>query len=140
MPYAIAQNMIDRFEERELIQLTDRDNTGAIDSAVLNKALGDADAVIDGYLAGRYPLPLSVIPKPLELYACDIARYLLHDNAATDQITKRYNDAIKFLERVAKGEISIGVNASGETPPANDGAQMESGGSVFARDNAKDFI
>lgn len=140
MPYATAQNMIDRFEESELVQLTDRSDAGVIDQVVLAKALADADAKIDGYLAGRYSLPLSVVPKVLELYACDIARYLLHDNHATDQVTKRYDDAIKFLERVANGQISIGVNDVGQTPPVNDGAQIESAGSTFARDKSKVFI
>jgi len=140
MPYAIAQDMIDRFEERELIQLTDRHDTGSIDTAVLDKVLADADAKIDSYLVGRYPLPLASAPRTLTIYACDIARYLLHDNHATEQVTKRYDDAIRFLERVAKGDISIGATAAGTPPPAADGAQVESAESVFKRGNATDFI
>lgn len=138
--YATAQDMIDRFEERELVQLTDRHDTGAIDSVVLEGALGDADAKIDSYLVGRYALPLAAVPKPLKLFACDIARYLLHDNHATEQVTKRYDDAIRFLERVAKGDISIGATAAGTPPAAVDGAQVESAESVFKRDNATGFI
>ena len=49
--------MIDRFGEREIIALTDRDNTGGIDSTVLAKALDSAESEISTYLAPKYALP-----------------------------------------------------------------------------------
>ncbi len=140
MPYATQQDMIDRFAQTELVELTDRGNTGNIDSTVLNRALTDADALIDGYLQSRYTLPLAVAPKVLTLYAGDIARYLLYDNHATEQVKKRYDDAIAFLKQVAKGAITLGLSATGDQPAEADGAQMESGGSVFKREDSTDFI
>ena len=44
MSYCTRQNLIDRFGEPELIQLTDLDNLGVIDDTVLNQAISDADA------------------------------------------------------------------------------------------------
>ena len=130
MPYVTQQQLVDRFGEEELIQLTDRANVGAIDVAVLNQAIADAGAEIDGYLAGRYRLPLTTVPVILALYSGDITRYRLHDDGATDEVRRRYEDAMKFLRLAADGKVMLGAD---EPAPAG-GAQMESGGRTFGRD------
>ena len=55
MTYATLDQLTDRYTERLLRQLTDRaaPPAGAIDAEVVDRALADTDAVIDGYLAGR---------------------------------------------------------------------------------------
>jgi phage gp36-like protein len=77
MSYATAAQMEEQFGLRELIALTDRDNIGVVDSAVLARAQGDADAEIDSYLAGRYTLPLTGTFPVLVRHACNMARYHL---------------------------------------------------------------
>lgn len=133
MSYCTEQDLIDRYGETELIQLTDHDNLGGIDGDVLNRAIADADGEIDGYLSGRFSAPISPIPKTLVRIACDIARYYLYDDQAPDHITKRYDDAVKFLKGVAAGQISIGVDEVGAKPTSQNTATMESGGNVFNR-------
>lgn len=141
MGYATQQDMVDRFGETELVQLTNRDNPAAttINATVIGKALADADAQIDGYL-GRYTLPLAIVPPMLTRHACDIARYHLYDERATEQAQKRYDDAIAYLKDVAKGDILLGPTTAGETPAPADGAQVESADSVFRRDRSTGFI
>lgn len=56
--YANREDMVRAFGERECVSLTDRSYTGQIDDDVLNGALTQASAEIDGYLCGRYPVPL----------------------------------------------------------------------------------
>ena len=81
MPYATQTDMETRFGVDELIQRTSR--TGAaIDTDVLGRALADADAEIDSYLASRYALPLPSTPAVLVRLACDITRYQLFDEGA----------------------------------------------------------
>ena len=65
MSYAAQSNLIERFGEAMLVALTDRAAvaTGAVDAAVIARALIDTDAIIDGYLATRYLLPLSDVPQ-----------------------------------------------------------------------------
>ncbi|MCK9468202.1 MAG: DUF1320 family protein [Porticoccaceae bacterium] len=133
MAYNTKQNMIDRYGEDELIQLTDRVAAGVIDDAVLNQAIADAAAEIDGYLGGRYRLPLSSTPPILTVYACDIARFRLHDDIEVPQVERRYQDAIKFLRLAAEGKVQIGPATDGSKPTAASGAQMESGGRVWGR-------
>lgn len=139
MAYATSQDMIDRFEEREIIQLTDRHDTGSIDSTVLAKALADADAEIDGYLMGRYVLPLASVPIVLTRYACDIARYFLYDNHATEQVAKRYDDARKFLAAVGKGDLSLGLDALQQKQPVSGGPKATDTDRVFTRDKLADY-
>lgn len=139
MPYATLQHLVDRFGEDELIRLSDRDNTGAINADVVAGKLVDADAEIDGYLAGRYTLPLVNMPESLRRIACDVARYHLYDDRVTEAVQKRYDDAIKFLRMVAKGEVQLGVDTGGTPPPVSAGPQYYQGEAVFSHDKLKDF-
>lgn len=142
MTYATQQNMIDRFGEDELVQLTDRvaPATGAIVAAVMDKALTDADAEINSYLQARYAVPLSPAPAMLERVACDIARYQLYDDRATEQVIQRYKDAVKWLRDVSTGVVNLGIDAAGGATDAQDLPEMASGESVFRRDRARDFV
>lgn len=142
--YCTTQALIDRYGEDELIQLTaEADDLGEfpdqINQTQVDRAIADAAATIDSYLAARYPLPLSKVPPVLERFACDMARYFLHDRSPLEEVTNRYKDAIRYLEKVAKGDISLGIDSDGQRPQTTDGAIMESGGSVFSRDD-KSFI
>ena len=114
--YAVRQDMIDRFGEPEIRQLTDRLDppAGAIDDTVLNEALDDADGLVDSYLAGRYALPLASVPKILKRYACDIARAFLWKDSAGETVHRAYEDAVKFLRAVAAGTASLGLDASNQ--------------------------
>jgi len=140
MPYCTKQDLIDRFGQQELIDLTDRANTELIDDNVINQAIADASAEMDGYLASRYSLPLATVPQTLKPLCCNIARYKLYDEQASEQVTKRYDAAIKFLFSVSKGEISLGVDSLGAKASSTDLADIQSAGSVFARDKSNGFI
>lgn len=141
MGYATKQNMIDRFAQAELIQLTDRGlpSTGAIVDAVLNGALADADAEIDGYLVGAYQLPLASVPKNLTAFACDIARYKLYDDRATEHVRQRYDDAVKYLVRVGKGELSLSLDAANQPAPSNNAPMVDGPARTFSRETLADY-
>ena len=142
MAYATITAMKQRYGERDLIYLSERDDGPAdvINTAVIEQAINDASDVINGYLAGRYELPLVTVPNLLEQFCCDIARYKLGTNDVPEHVETRYKDAIKFLMSVAKGELSIGVDALGQDAKVQDTATIQSAGSVFAREKTKGFI
>lgn len=131
MTYAVQQSLIDRFGQVELAQLTDRTNGTVIDAAVVAKALADADGQINGYLAGRYALPLAPVPTIMERVACDIARYFLYEDRVTEQVKARYDAAIKFLTDIAKGVVTLGADALNAQPAVAAGAQIKAGDRVF---------
>ena len=132
MSYCTQQDLIDRYGEAELIQLTDRERVGEINTEVLDRAISDADGEIDGYLS-KFSRPISPVPKVLMRIACDITRFYLYDDQATEHVEKRYFNAVKFLQGVARGEISIGVDAAGAAPESDNSPEMQSGGNVFNR-------
>lgn len=140
MSYASQGDMEERFGEGELVALTDRNHTGAIDSVVLERALADATAEIDGYLASRYQLPLTSVPTVLIRVCADIARYHLHDDNIPEPVEMRYKSAVDLVRQVSMGRVSLGVSTSGDEPTSNDGAEVESGGRVWARSDSKGFI
>lgn len=128
MAYCTQQDMIDRYGEEELIQLTDRDQLNAINATVLGAAIDDATGTMDAYLGTRYTLPLATVPAVLKRIGCDIARYLLHGNEAPDSVADRHGAAIEFLQAVAKGDLDLAV---GETSGDGGGVAFESGAVVF---------
>lgn len=140
MSYAGVPDLVERFGERELVELTDRASTGAIDVAVAERALRDASAEIDGYLAARYVLPLASVPVVLVRLCADLARYYLYDDHAPEQVNARYKAAVEMLRRISSGEVALGLSEQGETPASSDGADMVSGGRVWARQDSKGFI
>lgn len=136
MTYATRQDMVNTIGERELIALTDREQTGAINDSVLNSALATAESEVDTYLASRYPLPFANPPLVLMAYTCDIARYHLArdgDVVVSEDMRERYRAAIRYLEKVAEGKVSLGRDATGEEVATEDTVVMESGGRVFGR-------
>jgi phage gp36-like protein len=139
MTYATQQDMIDRFGSTELIELTDRANLGSIDTTVLGRALADADAEINGYLASRYTLPLLSVPPVLVAKACDIARYYLYDVRVTEAVKARYDDAVSYMQSLAKGLVSLGLDPVNVPVVVAGGVQVQGGTRVFSADNLSDY-
>ncbi|HEX9391481.1 MAG TPA: DUF1320 domain-containing protein [Usitatibacteraceae bacterium] len=141
MTYAVKQDFIDRFSLEELVQLTDRTNIPqtTVDDNVVNQALADTDAMVNSYLSVKLTLPLVSVPTMLKSVACDIARYRLYDDRATDQVSKRYDDAIKFLKAVASGAASLGVDAANQPAPVSGGVQFFAADRVFTPGSLSDY-
>lgn len=107
MTYATQTDLIERFGELELAQRTNRVDGATIDAVVLGRALADADAEIDSYLATRYTLPLSSTPPIVNRLACDITRYRLFDDGVPETVRERYLDAVSVLKRLASGDMLL---------------------------------
>jgi phage gp36-like protein len=107
MPYATQADLETRFGSAELAQLTDRISGSVIDAAVVGRALADAEAEIDGYLAARYQLPLASAPAVLGRITCDIARYYIYDDRVIEAVKERYKDAVRLLKSMASGEVML---------------------------------
>lgn len=120
MSYASLDELTARYGESFLVDLTDRGAPpGAIDESAVDRALADADALIDGYLKGRYALPLSVTPPLIIDLALKIAIYNLHRSAVADKIAADYAAALKTLAGIGSGLIRLDVAGA---EPASSGA------------------
>lgn len=116
MSYAAVSDLVERFGEQELTQLTDRSTPPASEIAqdVAQAALDSASGLIDGYVARKYQLPLLTPPPLLTDLCCDIARYRLYADQAPEKVVKDYDGAIKTLTGIANGLVKI--DAAGVEP------------------------
>ena len=139
MAYASVADMVARFGDLEVIELTDRSHSGQIDEAVAKIALEDATAEIDAYL-GRFRRPFYDVPPILKRLCCDIARYRLSAvglTGITDEIRNRYKtEVLDLLRALAKGDVQLGMDAAGEDVATVDNAVLFVNGNnrIFARD------
>ena len=141
MAYATQADLEERFGDKELLKLTDRSTppTGEIDAAVVSRALSDAEAEINGYLAVRYTLPLLSTPAVLKRLCCDIARYYLYDDWANDQVRARFEDATKLLKLIADGKVQLGTEPAAAPQTRASEPQFTKSDRVFSRDTLGEF-
>lgn len=138
--YANVEDFVVRIGERESIELTDRNGLGVIDDTLLKVALDDSSSQIDGYLSGRYRLPLGAVPQNLTRICCDLARYHLTSKSSvtmTEEVENRYKFCLKELESISKGIVSLGLDESSVEDVANgdNSVQFFNGGNcIWGRD------
>ena len=110
---------------------------------IIEAAIEDADGEIDGYLAKRYAVPISPVPKVINKFSKDIAVYNLFSRVGIDEGSEaknylnRYNAAIKFFTLVAAGTVSIGASADDPKTAAATGFAVKSSPRLFNRDTLR---
>ena len=96
-----------------LIQLTDDSQTGEIDTAIVEEALAYSSTLIDGYLRGRYVLPLTQTPAVITIIAVDLCIFRLYSRRfqtdIPDAVKEKYYSSIRMLEQIQKGKILLGI-------------------------------
>ncbi len=121
MSYATLSEMTSRYGEAELIEQTDLTGSGAVNPVTVDRVLADASALIDGYLASRYRLPVVDTPDLLVSLCCDLARYALYVDAAPDVVEARRDQAMTVLRDIAAGRLRLDVGAGADSVPAPSG-------------------
>lgn len=105
-------------EERYGIDLLAQRET-ALPVGAVERALADADAMVDGYLATRYQVPLGSPPSNLPRIVCQIAIHLLLGDAADDNSRADYKAAVDWLRDAASGRVWLAcAPASAAAAPA----------------------
>ena len=108
MAYATRTDIEDLYGAAALY-VADRDGDGVPEDAAIDRALDDASSEIDAYLRVLYDTPVSPVPQLLVQLACDVALYRLAQtgDVRTEEHRTRYEDALKTLGRLAKGEMKL---------------------------------
>ena len=109
MSYATQANMIARFGEQELIQLTDRADPALemVDAAVFAADATRADGYVNGYLRTRYALPM-VSPDIAVLTAAEnVTRYYLYGNGAPQFVKDNFDESTAWLKLVQDGKVQL---------------------------------
>ena len=127
MSYASLADLVSRFGEQELIQLTDTENVGEIDTLTVSKALADADAEIDAALRGRYQLPLSTTPELVVRIACELTREALYADSPSETVKDRAKNARLLLTGIASGKMRLEAPAAVQAESTSGLVEMVSG-------------
>ena len=123
----VAAELLDaalRGNDRSAWSTADNDAADAT-LRVIDDAVADAAALIDGYLVQRgYTLPIAIGHagrSVLTAWCRAIARYLLQKDAISDEkassVARDYRDALMTLKLLAEGKFSLG----GDDPKADAG-------------------
>ena len=142
MAYTTQAQLTDRYGTAMLLALTDRayPAAGVVGAAVVNRALADTDAMIDGYLAARYALPLASTPTLIVDLAEMIAIWKLHTAAPDPKIEADYNGALRALRDIAKGDIRLSVAGIEPGMPGGSGVRVQDRPRDVATDKMTGFI
>lgn len=119
MPYVTLAQMIARFGEQEMIELTNLhspDET-TINAAAFAAAAADAEAEINSYVGVVAELPLTSVPFILGGKAADVTRYYLDTLDPREDVRQRYEDAVEWLKLLAAGKVNLGLAGAGEETP-----------------------
>ena len=94
-----------------LIQLTCDEGQESVNRDVALSAILYSSALIDGYLRGRYNLPLNIHFPLLKVLAVDISIYRLYSRRLANEIPEgietAYKNAISTLRDIQKGIITL---------------------------------
>ena len=139
MSYCTIDDLKKALPEAVLIRLTDDAGSGVIDEAKTSEAITSAAEEIDTYIGGRVKLPIAGTPPPiLGKINTDIAIYNLYSRVkeeVSQTRADRYKNAVRLLEKISKGEISIGLQPSPDPPESYDGAgQVNTRTKIFDTD------
>ena len=122
MAYCTKTDIEKMLPSADVTDFTDDEGTGAQVSTRVSEAIAQADAEIDSYCGGRYSVPFSSVPDIVKKCSVDIAIYNLYSRRVEtipETRSERYKNAIRQLEGIAKGIISIGEDPE---PTASTGA------------------
>lgn len=138
--YVDKDYMIARFGEDVLIELTDRatPQTGEIVDAILDSAITTASGLIDGYVAGRYRVPITPVPEIIKDCTAKITFFYLCGERYTDANRKAYEDSVSILRDIGAGKAHL--DAAGVEPASSRAeARVEAPDRVFSRDSLKGY-
>ena len=88
MDYCTIEDIETQTSTPTLIQLTSDDGQEVVDRVVAQEAILYSSALIDGYLRGRYSLPLDTRFPLLRILAIDLSIHRLYTRRMRDEIKK----------------------------------------------------
>lgn len=120
--YCTQEDIEKQITTPTLIQLTNDKSEDVIDESVTFEAILYSSTLIDGYLRGKYTLPLDTRFPLLRIIAVDLSIYRLYGRRLSsdlpEAILEQYKEAIKTLEKIQKGTIALEIETDDESSVA----------------------
>jgi len=111
MSYIDRASVIAKLPDRFLVEALDDDGDGEEDAGLFDGILANAEREIDGYVEGRYALPLSPVPAFLGTAALVLVLEALYYRRGFDGETNpwrnRASETRARLRRIASGEETL---------------------------------
>ena len=111
MFYCTIEDVETQTSTPTLIQLSSDNGQEEVNRVVVEEAIIYSSTLIDGYLRGRYSLPLDAHFPLLRILAIDLSIYRLYSrrmrNEMPEVIQKNYDNAISTLRDIQKGVITL---------------------------------
>lgn len=139
--YCTVEDLQKQVSIEVLVMLTDDEATGELQQETAEKAIEDAGNEVDAWCRSRYPTPFQSVPGIINKITVDIALYNLFSRKGFDEesadksIVYRYKNAVKLLENIAKGLVTLGQAAP---PPARE-YRIRSNRKLFSRQRMEGF-
>ncbi len=128
-------------KQDNLIELTNLRDPSAeeVNEGTFNFHNTRTTQLINSYIQLAVPsLPLESVPVVLKGYAIDILNYNLWlDGDPPEDVRRRYKDAIEWLKLVAKGEVSLGLDANDTAVQTSNGASASDYTPTYTRKGGK---
>ena len=100
----------------DLVQLTNDSGGSTVDNTKITEAISYVDSIMDGYLRGRYSLPLSTVPDVLTSLAIDFTVYRLYSRRLYTEIPpsvdEKYREVVKTLKDIQGGRFNLGIETA----------------------------
>jgi|SRR5471030_786396 len=121
MRYCTRADIGNAIPEMTLIQLSNDDPAAALpNESVIEDGVRQAEELVDGYLRGRYNLPLDPVPTVLRDAVVYLARHWLYqrrpEGALPDAVKDSRKDTIKLLESIRDGVVTLGMPTGHAAP------------------------
>jgi phage gp36-like protein len=141
MSYCSPTDLANVKTTAELKQLSDLAGTGSVNTTVLQAACDQASNLIDGLISPQYPLPLATVPPMLLSIAVRLALYYLYVGRCSlpEDAKAAYDRDYAFLEKVGKGQASLGEPMPDGGGDRYHGARAASQRPKFDRKNLRGF-
>jgi len=136
--YCTLDDIKTHMPSERIVELSDDKNPGpdgTIGRKIVEGAIKESAVLINSMIGGRYSLPLPNTPPILKNICIDLSVYNLYERrTALDDnpgLRKRYDNAMKLLNKIADGEILLGVPVSAESPGFFVGSLVDGGPAQF---------
>lgn len=140
--YCTTSDILKSVSHEELVQLT-AESGSTPDQSVVEAKIGEADSLIDSYVGVRYAVPMTSPPKIVNTLSVQITLYFLFMRRAQrlggipDAIKQGYDGALRILESVSKGQISLGTDPAPVASGASKNASFESDEREYTKDTLR---
>lgn len=121
--YCTIDDLLKHMALHDLKTMTQEDRSiDAPNMDVINALIREADEKIDGYLRGRYPLPLVGVPTLVKSISVNLVRYAIYARRPNGgdlphAINAGKADAEKMLAAISRGEINLGIAVTKAAQP-----------------------